>query len=204
MPLYLIRHTTPDVSKGICYGQSDIDVGHSFQQEANQVKTYLPHSMDRVYSSPLIRCSKLAHHLFPQTPIHWEPDLMEIHCGYWEMKKWDEIPKEEIDPWMNNFVEALIPGGESYAALFDRVVRRFDQIRASPVSTALITHGGVIRSILSHITQTNLVDSFKAFPLHYGCVLKLHTDENPIRPEILFNEQSPEKEMHKPSSFYPS
>ncbi|TAH03053.1 MAG: hypothetical protein EAZ16_08610 [Sphingobacteriales bacterium] len=32
----------------------------------------------------------------------------------------------------------------------------------------IVTHGGVIRSILSFITNTQLADSFKVFKLHYG------------------------------------
>ena len=31
--IYLVRHTAPAVSRGICYGQSDIDVMESFYDE---------------------------------------------------------------------------------------------------------------------------------------------------------------------------
>ena len=34
MEIYLVRHTTPDVAKGICYGQADIDVTATFLAEA--------------------------------------------------------------------------------------------------------------------------------------------------------------------------
>jgi len=33
MEIYLIRHTTPDVAKGICYGQTDLDVANTFEEE---------------------------------------------------------------------------------------------------------------------------------------------------------------------------
>ena len=202
MAIYLIRHTTPAIDKGICYGQSDLDVKESFFQEVSGILPYLPKKITQVYSSPLMRCSKLAHCLFPGIKILWEANLMEIDCGDWEMKKWDEIPKEEIDPWMNNFVEQSIPGGESYSVLYKRVLECFNQIKSVRGNLVLVTHGGVIRSILSHITQTPLIDSFKIFSLHYGCVVKLNQFENRIVPEILYNTEPAEKEMHKPSSFY--
>ena len=34
MKIYLIRHTQPDVEKGICYGSSDLDVAATFEAEA--------------------------------------------------------------------------------------------------------------------------------------------------------------------------
>lgn len=202
MTTYLIRHTTPAVSKGICYGQADLDLKESFLEEASKIRAYLPEKMDQVYSSPLIRCKKLARQLFAENPIIWEADLMEIHCGEWEMKSWDSISKEELDPWMNNFVHASIPGGESYSGLFERVVKKFNAIRSLQQISAIVTHGGVIRSILSHINEIPLVDSFKAFPLHFGCVVKLDLVGNRLVPQILYNAEPPEKEMHKPSSFY--
>lgn len=32
MDIYLIRHTTPAIAKGICYGQTDLDVTANFLQ----------------------------------------------------------------------------------------------------------------------------------------------------------------------------
>ena len=33
MLIHLIRHTTPDIETGICYGQTDLDVSDSFEKE---------------------------------------------------------------------------------------------------------------------------------------------------------------------------
>jgi len=195
--IYLIRHTAPAVEKGICYGQSDIDVKESFYDEARIIKTYLPLQIEAVYSSPLIRCKKLADHLFPKNNVHTQSTLMEINCGQWEMRHWDHIPKEEIDPWMQDFVRVCIPGGESYTDLYKRVVHSLNTIIATANNTAIVTHGGVIRSMLSYITQTPLIDSFKQFSLHYGCVIKITIDGQNLRHEILSNIPT-EKEKHKP------
>jgi len=58
--IYLIRHTTPLVAKGICCGQTDLDITDSFKEEAAIIRQHLPENMGSVHSSPLQRCSRLA------------------------------------------------------------------------------------------------------------------------------------------------
>lgn len=198
MSVYLIRHTAPLIEKGICYGQSDLDVMPSFEAEATIIRQCLPADLQRVYSSPLLRCHKLAVHLFPGHNIIVDHDLKELHCGEWELQRWDDIPRHVIDPWMKDFVNAGIPGGESYVQLFDRVVRCFEKIMETETSAAIVAHGGVIRSILAHITGTPLLDSFSAFSLHYGCVVRINKGEGAHAFEILSNIATV-KEQHKPS-----
>lgn len=201
--IYLIRHTTPAVAKGICYGQTDLDVTESFLEEAQRIKKVLPAHIAAVYSSPLQRCARLAEHLFPGQTVQHRPDLMELHCGSWEMQPWDELPKEEIDPWMADFVNIAVPGGESYLDLHGRVTSCFTAIAAAPDGpTAIVAHGGVLRSILAGITGTPLIDSFKTFSLNYGCVVRIYEKEGVLAYEMLHNNPPPEKEQHKPASYY--
>lgn len=196
--IYLIRHTTPAVEKGTCYGQADLDVTESFFDEAALIKEYLPASIKSVYASPLQRCSKLAQHLFPSHNIFFHDDLKEINCGEWELRKWDDIPQEIVMPWMNDFVNVRIPGGESYLDLFARTTSIFQNIAEKKESAAIVSHGGVLRSILSHLTNTALLDSFNVFKLQYGCVVKLYLPEDQFAHEVLHNVQST-SEQHKPS-----
>src|SRR6218665_1345722 len=141
MHIYLIRHTTPLVEKGVCYGQADLDVTASFIEEVAAISGHLPDTISRVYSSPLQRCSKLAGYLFPAHAVVHEPDLMEINCGSWELRHWDEIPSEEINPWMDDFVNISIPGGENYVAVFERTTACFRRIAAEGGNAAIVTHG---------------------------------------------------------------
>ena len=98
--IYLIRHTTPAVARGMCYGQTDLDVTESFHGEADLIRLHLPGDIGLVYSSPLKRCTLLAQELFPNRPLHLSAGLMEIHCGDWEMRAWDDLPPAEVNPWM--------------------------------------------------------------------------------------------------------
>jgi len=200
MEIYLIRHTTPDVQKGICYGQTDLPVTNTFLEEAALIKKVLPTNIQTHYSSPLQRCSKLASELFPNNNIIHHPHLKEINCGIWEMQHWDEISKEELDPFMNDFVNIPMPKGESYIDLYTRVTNYFSTIIQETLPAAIVAHGGVIRSILSHITNTPLQQSFEAFKLYYGCVVKITKTSNGFNYEILHNIEPATGEQHKPST----
>jgi alpha-ribazole phosphatase len=202
--IYLIRHTTPAVAKGICYGQTDLDVTESFADEAAVIREHLPPGIVSVYRSPFQRCARLARYLFPDRTPHLMDDLMEVDCGRWEMRGWDELPREEIDPWMADFVQVRIPDGESYLDLHRRVTRSWEKIRRIKAAgdAAVVAHGGVIRSILSGISGTPLIDSFKVFSLHYGCVIRISRGGDGQAYEILSNKAQAEREQHKPSGFY--
>ena len=196
--IYLIRHTTPDINTGICYGQSDLDITSSFHEEAEIIRQHLPTGIQQVYSSPLQRCHKLASYLFPHHDLILDDNLKELHCGAWELKNWDDIAKEELDPWMKDFVNRQVPGGESYLQLYERTVNCFIKIVKQKKPAIVFTHGGVIRSTLSYITRTPLTDSFAVFKLHYGCVVKIVSRDSDYQHEILSNIASV-NEQHRPA-----
>lgn len=55
MELTMIRHTSVDVPKGTCYGQSDVALASTFLEEAAAVKEkLLSDSFDTVYCLSLI------------------------------------------------------------------------------------------------------------------------------------------------------
>ncbi len=199
MEIYLIRHTTPKVEKGICYGQADLDITETFLEEVEAIKPHLPTEGVKVYSSPLQRCKKLADALFDGMKIDIHDDLMELNCGQWELLPWNDIPKEEIQPWMDDFVNVRVPQGESYVDLHHRVVNRFNEIVEKKESAVIVAHGGVLRSILSHITATPLKESFDAFTLHYGCVVKINVSVDSMTHELLYNFSRQGKEWHRPT-----
>lgn len=199
MEIYLIRHTTPKVEKGICYGQADLDITETFLEEVEAIKPHLPSEGIKIYSSPLQRCKKLADALFDGFEIDVHEDLMELNCGQWELLPWNDIPKEEIQPWMDDFVNVPVPKGESYVDLHNRVVNRFNEIVSKQESAVIVAHGGVLRSILSHITSTPLKESFDAFTLHYGCVVKIQIKADSMTHELLYNYSRQGKEWHRPT-----
>jgi alpha-ribazole phosphatase len=145
MEIYLVRHTTPDIAKGICYGQSDIDVKPTFLVEVETVKDQLPKGDFVVYTSPLKRCLKLALKI-SNNPIV-DDRLMELNFGDWELKPWNDIPIEELQPWMKNYFNHPTKNGESMQELIARAQDFLTVLKAQKSSAIVVTHAGVIRII---------------------------------------------------------
>ena len=50
MVVYLIRHTSVDVPQGVCYGQTDVPLNPTFEEEAAQTSARLKGlQFDKVY-----------------------------------------------------------------------------------------------------------------------------------------------------------
>ena len=161
MEIYLIRHTTPCLGHDICYGQSDIALADSFPEEWQTLRSKLPEHFDAIYSSPLKRCQLLAERL-NGTKIQYDERLLELNFGEWEMKGWNEINQDGLKVWMDNFVEQKTPGGESFRALWVRVTAFLKDLEKTSFDTiALVTHAGVIRTIIAHILGMPLQNAFQ-------------------------------------------
>lgn len=179
MELYLIRHTTPDIPDGICYGQTDIGLVDSFVHELKTLQSKLPAGYERfqIYSSPLKRCSKLSARLSGDNAIT-DQRLMELDFGDWEGQKWDDINEEELSKWMQDFVEVECPGGESYRQLYHRVIEWRKQVDKSEQKKVLVVaHAGVIRCLLSHTLGLPLENSFR-LQIDYGSISKIVCQNN--------------------------
>lgn len=171
MEIYLIRHTTPDIAKEICYGQSDIGLTDSFQEESKRILKELPPFVDTVYSSPLKRCLLLAS-LIPHHNLNQVSQLQEMDFGNWELKPWSDIPQTELDPWMADFVNQKVPNGESMTMLANRVLTWFRELKSFDLEkVAIVTHAGPIRIILSEVNQTPLAEAFQRYSVSYGDVI---------------------------------
>ena len=176
MEVYLVRHTETVCEKGICYGQSDVGIREPYSAVFETILKQLP--QDAVlYSSPLQRCIILAKHISENTKIDSiieDSRLMEMHFGDWELQKWDAIPQEVLNPWMEDFVTVNVPNGESFVDLDNRIrVFLNDELaknHAKPI--IIVAHSGVIRSILCKINNTPLQEAFKT-RLDYGVVIKV-------------------------------
>ena len=186
MELYLIRHTTPDVKAGICYGQSDIDVAATFAEEAASIQQKLASiNPTAVYTSPSRRCSRLAQVLADywgsQPPIE-DSRLMELHFGEWEMQSWDDIDLSALECWSVSYIQQPPPGGETFTQLHQRARDILGELKATSelTSAAVITHAGVIRALLAEAMDLPLSETFK-FELSYGGMTQLACNEEAMQ-----------------------
>lgn len=171
MEIYLIRHTSPAIESGICYGQADIPLAQSAPEEIKAVTRRIKEPLVGVFSSPLKRCTKLANAL--STNPTMDGRLRELHFGEWENKKWDDISPDTLESWMKNYTTIGPPGGESYVQLQKRVVEVFKGILSQNMQAiAIVTHAGPIRAVLSYLLNIPLEDTFK-IKVDYGSISKL-------------------------------
>lgn len=169
LEIHLVRHTQVNLSAGICYGQTDVEL--SIEGKENVSKLPLDLDYTRVFSSPLQRC--LAITTYFSFPVIVEERLKEMNFGRWELQKWSEIPKVEIDPWYNDFVNQSAPGGETLQEMANRILQFWTSINPRENEKILIvTHAGVIRVLLAHWHNTPLNKMFD-YSVDYGAVFRL-------------------------------
>jgi len=163
MEIVLIRHTRPAVDDGVCYGRSDVDVCADFDAHVRDVRARLGDVADAaMFSSPLLRCRKLAEVLgIPR----YDERLQELDFGDWELLPWSRIDRTEIDRWRADVVAFTPPGGESYGMLHRRAVAFLEEICAEGLERVLVvTHGGVIRALLARVLDIALEQSLAYRP----------------------------------------
>lgn len=176
MEVYLVRHTETVCETGICYGQSDVGIREPYDTVFESILNQLPQDAI-LYSSPLQRCAILAKHIKENTQIESiieDSRLMEMNFGDWELKSWDAIPQEVLNPWMEDFVNVNVPSGESFVDLNERVIDFLENEISKETEKPLIivAHAGVIRSILCKINNLPLQEAFKS-KLDFGAVVKI-------------------------------
>ncbi len=174
MEVILVRHTTPDIAKGICYGQADIEVATTFEEEVSDILKKVPVNATDVtyYSSPLQRCRLLAEKL--SANVIFDNRLKELNFGDWELQKWNDIDKGELDIWMNYFVKTPAKNGESYIDLHHRTSNFLNELTTkNHQKVVLVTHAGVMRSLWAYTNNIPLEKSFE-LKLNYGDILTLH------------------------------
>lgn len=180
MEIYIIRHTTPDIEKGICYGQSDLNLDDNYIVEFEAIKSKIPTTGTlKVISSPLKRCALLAKQF--SNDITFDNRLKELNFGDWEMKPWNDIPENEMNPWMTDFVNVNVPNGESYTQLASRVKLCFNDILVSETNKNLIivSHAGPIRAFLASLLNVKLKDSFN-IKINYGDVFHINKEDETL------------------------
>lgn len=160
MEIYLIRHTTPKVVKGMIYGRTEVDLTNNFEQEKKIILQKLPEALDQVYSSPSKRCSLLANSI--SSLYCTDQRLYEVNFGLWEKQNWDTVNQDELKAWMEDFVNVAPPGGESMIEMQSRVLNFWMELQQKQFSkVAVVTHAGVIRLILAFLKNIPLEKAFE-------------------------------------------
>lgn len=142
--MIFLRHPTPDVPPGTCYGQTDLDIAEIGHEQIERAMETTP-QIKRILASPALRCRKLAETLAArdQVKITFDPRLWEMHMGEFEGMLWNAIDRTVSEKWFEDPFNNRTPGGESFKDVQERVLLALE---AADLETAVVCHAGVIRA----------------------------------------------------------
>jgi alpha-ribazole phosphatase len=121
--------------------------------EAKNLKT--ANTYESYFSSDLGRCVQTGNLLFPNQKFILIEDLREMNFGKWQEKTYEELKEEtQYRHWIADPITNCPPEGESFQEFSRRVQKGWDRITGEILSkgikrSAVITHGGVIKQLLS-------------------------------------------------------
>lgn len=185
MHLLLMRHaplcprTVPDAAQR-CYGRTDWPADEAGTARAVSALMNGQYEITHVESSPAVRCMTLARQF--DSPVITNPLLQELDFGSWEGRRWDDIPRDDIDAWAQNVWHYRPGGGENAAELRKRVRRalqHWKQHTPANGSALVVTHAGFIRMLLAETGQIEEQSRWN-HPVPYATPLPLHIDRDLI------------------------
>lgn len=159
--LWIWRHPRPDGATGRCIGAgTDLPVdrrrakrlAHRIRQQARRAG--LPRV---IHTSPLRRCADVGRWLRRWGWRHQiDARLAELHFGAWDGRRWADIPFAEVTAWEADFLGHAPGGGESLAALRQRLAAWLAEGDPAPPRLA-VGHAGWINALRSrqHATLTS-------------------------------------------------
>jgi alpha-ribazole phosphatase/probable phosphoglycerate mutase len=166
--ILFIRHAETDMAGTFC-GHSNPDLnarGH--KQTAELIDRLRPKNIGTVYTSDLRRAQTTAEAIASAFGIECRPRraLREINFGEWDGLTWKEI--EERDKvyarrWMAEHPLLPTPGGEAFRDFEQRVLEEvaFLSTKAATQAIAVVTHAGVLRTVLCSLHQSSEEDAWK-------------------------------------------
>ncbi|AOH57271.1 hypothetical protein ABE28_023235 [Peribacillus muralis] len=146
----LLRHGLTIANERRAYlGWSDSPLSAEGEKRIQALRGSYP-MYEKIHTSDLPRCVETARLLFPEAVLVKDRSFREMNFGHWEGKTYDELKSDgKYMDWLENPMEAIVPGGEGYREFSDRVRIGWNEWIADEEDRyVLMTHGGVIRDLL--------------------------------------------------------
>lgn len=160
---HLIRHALVEPhARTIFYGSMDVALCEDALRDEVALYRWLAHRLPRPAAwvvSSLSRTRLTAQAIFaagyPDQPLAAEHDLREQELGAWQGLAHEALVerlRHPPHPFWPHAAEEVPPGGESMAAVRDRVGPVLDRLAARHAGgdVVVIAHGGSIRAALAH------------------------------------------------------
>lgn len=156
LKIHLIRHGATDANfAGQYIGcKTDLPLSPEGLEELRLLKDNMEYPyVDRIYSSPMLRCRQTAAVLFPKSDIKFVENLKEYDFGEFEGKTAAELESNPyFIPWASGQLSSP-PGGEDNNEFVKRLCIGLNQIvldmlEEETESAAVIMHGGAMMMLL--------------------------------------------------------
>jgi len=217
MDLVLIRHAHPAVDDGVCYGRLDLPLVEPMSPPADAIVNAVSAAASangvpppaRIVCSPAHRARVTAQRIAQAylsraggtaPAIDSEARLHELDFGAWEGQRWDAVPREGLDQWAADLMDACPHGGESARSAYARVAGWADSLQASPSVLApvsvsvsepepesclwVVGHAGPMRMLAAHWLGLPLSVTLD-WQLGWGASCGFRLDPGAVRPARL-------------------
>ncbi len=156
--IYIVRHGESEGNRSSNFGGStDLLLTEFGKRQAERTAQFLSGvTPDAIYASDLKRTIQTAQPSADMRgmKITVEPRFREFNGGKWEGMPYADILDKYPDSygvWRTDIARAVAPGGESVAALFERVNEALDEVamRHEGKSVFVFTHATPVRAIMT-------------------------------------------------------
>jgi alpha-ribazole phosphatase len=151
----LFRHGLTEYNKQKAYmGWTDASICEEARTDLTN-RSFHPSPYDMVVTSDLKRCLQTANLLFPEHETIPFQEFREMNFGPWEGKTYDDLAGDpQYEKWIGDYMDIRVPGVENFSDFSKRIEAGWKKISNIILSKnigkmAIVTHGGVIRYLLS-------------------------------------------------------
>ncbi|MBI4353958.1 MAG: histidine phosphatase family protein [Candidatus Omnitrophica bacterium] len=186
MKCYLVRHAqTVWNGQNRLQGHSDLELNDVGLEQAKRLGAFFAARRDAgeqflaLYTSHLKRSRQTAQAIVESTglSLRQDADLAESHLGSWEGLTPEEIDAQfdgAYERWYRHPSLVTIPGAEPLETFKQRVRGAFERIRTTENgrqgSVVIVTHGGVIASLLADWLNADYEDILRRVVFSNGGV----------------------------------
>lgn len=189
--LSIIRHGRTEANAdGRYIGITDIPLSEEGKQELREKYEDNDYPrVQKVYSSPLIRCTQTAEIMFPDRHLSTIFNLREMNFGDFEGKYVKDLVEDPVfADWLKGKKGVVPPNGESMQQMIERTYAALQEILADMMKEglthcAVVTHAGIMMNMLSCFGLPKLQ------PMDFACEVG-EGYEIVITPQMWMNSQA--------------
>jgi len=179
--IHLLRTgSTGDNRQRQYVGQRDLPLSENGREALSKLREDFSYPyVEKVYSSPLLRCLQTAEILYPGHQPQTIDGLKDMDLGEFQGKTFEELKNlKSFENWLSDSLNNAPPGGEQVQAFTQRITSALDNIakdmmRQKITDAAVITHGGVLMSLMAAIALPRL--PIQKWAVNNGCGYTLLT-----------------------------